>query len=198
LILEDTNAVLHDVEVIEYGGASPLEKTVARKLSATLAGGARLAPDAVPADWEQLPLGDAQAESAKVGWLTPAANRVPASAEVPLPFLDSGGVYPTGLYAHSPSRYMFKLGGQWQRLRGAAGLHTAFQNHAYGVVFVIKADGREVFRSGAVQDATHAQYDVDVTGVKTLELIVEQAQAGNGGDWGLWLEPTLFRKTSPK
>ena len=113
--------------------------------------------------------------------------------EIKSPWLDSGKLYATGLYAHSPSRYVFDLGGKWKMLRGEAGLHTAHQPHG-SVVFVIKADGREVFRSAVIHGTTKANYAVDATGVKRLELIVDKAGAGNGGNWGLWLDPTLFRE----
>ena len=76
---------------------------------------------------------------------------------------------------------------------GEAGLHTAMQPHAFGVVFVIKTDGREVFRSLAIRGPTKHSYTVDVTGGKTLELIVENASDRNGGNWGLWLDPVLSR-----
>ena len=31
----------------------------------------------------------------------------------------------------------------------------------------------------------------------SLELLVDKADKGNGGNWGLWLEPTLFREPRP-
>ena len=78
-------------------------------------------------------------------------------------------------------------------MRGEAGLHTAMQPYAYGVVFIIKTDGREVYRSLAIRGPTKPSYAVDLTGVKTLELIVEKASDRNGGNWGLWLDPVLSR-----
>jgi len=75
-------------------------------------------------------------------------------------------------------------------------LHTTFQRYAFGIIFVIKNDGKEVFRSSILRGTGHVRYDVDVTGVKTLELLVEKAFERNGGNWGLWLEPTLFRESS--
>jgi hypothetical protein len=128
-----------------------------------------------------------------VGWLEPQANRIPLNSQIASPLLDSDSIYATGLYAHPPSRYVFQLGGKWRRLRGTAGLLTAFQSYAPGVVFVLRADGREIFRSGAIRGSQHADYDVKIAGAQTLELIVEQAQEGNGGDWALWLEPQLSR-----
>ena len=140
-----------------------------------------------------LPLGDARAETAEVGWLKPTANRIPSNDQIASPLLDAGTIHATGLFAHAPSRYVYNLGGKWKTLRGEAGLHTAFQPYAYGVFFVIKADGQEVFRSDAIRGSKQVHYEVNLAGVRTLELIVEKAQDQNGGNWALWLDPTLSR-----
>jgi len=106
--------------------------------------------------------------------------------------LDSGEIHATGLYAHAPSRYVYDLGGKWKTLRGEAGLHAAQQPYG-SVVFVIKADGKELFRSPIIRKSAKASYEVDMKGVKTLELVVEDGGNGNGNDWGLWLDPSLSR-----
>lgn len=67
------------------------------------------------------------------------------------------------------------------------------QPYAYGVVFVIKTDGKEAYRSADIRGPQKAEYDLDVTGVQTLELIVDKASARNGGNWALWLDPQLSR-----
>ena len=108
--------------------------------------------------------------------------------------LDSGKIFATGLYAHSPSRYVFNLGGKWKMLRGEAGLHTAHQPYAVGVVFVIKTDGKEAFRSPIIRGSAKASYEINLARVKKLELIVEQAGNQNGNNWALWLDPMLFRE----
>jgi hypothetical protein len=177
---------------IEAGKASELTKTIARKLAATLEDKPALAPANVPPEITQFPLGDARAKTVTVGWLKPTANRVPASEEIELPLLDAGKFYATGLYAHAPARHVFDLDRKWKTLRGEGGLHT-LQQFAGSVVFVIKADGKEVFRSTTIRKSAKASYDVDVTEVKTLEFIVEDGGNGNGNDWGLWLDPTLSR-----
>jgi hypothetical protein len=193
VIEQDVTAARSELVKIENSNATELEKTVARKLEAILENKPKPTPADVPPGVVSLPLGDARPELAEVGWLTPAANRIPLNGQVESPLLDSGKIYATGLFAHAPSRYVYHLGGKWKTLRGEAGLHTAFQGYAYGVVFVIKTDGKEVFRSAAINRSTHPSYNLDLTGVKTLELIVEKATDQNGGNWGLWLDPTLSR-----
>lgn len=194
VIQEDAGASSLELARIEQGNATEQEKAVARELVATLQNNPKPTPAEVPATIVELPLGDARPESAEVGWLKPMANRIPLNGEIASPLLDSGKIYATGLFAHAPSKYVYNLNGQWQTLRGEAGLHTAWQGHAYGVIFIIKADGQEVFRSDIIHGTEHPRYEVDVTGVKMIELSVEKATAENGGNWGLWLAPTLYRK----
>jgi hypothetical protein len=187
------DAARKDLASLEQGSATELEKTVAQKLVASLENKPKPAPVDAPPEVVKMPLGDARPESAEVGWLEPAANRIPLNAEIPSPLLDSGKIYATGLFAHAPSRYVFDLGGKWKTLRGNAGLHTAFQPYAFGVVFIIKTDGKPAFRTSVIRGPKHEHYEVNLTGVKTLELQVEKANDQNGGNWALWLDPTLYR-----
>ena len=127
-----------------------------------------------------------------MGWLKPGLNRVPANVDGIPPYLDSGELYATGLYGHAPARYVFDLEGKWKELSGAAGLHTLHQ--AYGsVVFIVKADGQEVYRSAVIKGAKQAVYKIPVTKVKQIELIVDPGEDGKNNDWGLWLDPVLKR-----
>lgn len=190
---EDAAAVRKELRRIEHSQAPALTKTIARKLAATLEKPDQPVPAEAAPKVKTLPLGDARAETAEVGWLKPTANRIPSNDQIDSPLLDAGTIHATGLFAHAPSRYVYNLGGKWKTLRGEAGLHTAFQPYAYGVIFVIKADGQEVFRSDAIRGSKQVHYEVNLAGVRTLELIVEKAQDQNGGNWALWLDPTLSR-----
>jgi hypothetical protein len=193
LILQDTNAAEGEQLKIEESQDTRFEKNVARNLIGTLNNSPKPSPAEVAPEIGRFPLGDARPELAKVGWLQPSANRIPLNAEIPSPLLDSGKIYATGLFAHSPSRYVYNLGGKWKTMRGWAGLHTSFQPYAYGIVFVIKTDGKEVLRTPEIRGTNQVSYDISLKGVKTLELSVEQAESRNGGNWGLWLDPMLGR-----
>jgi hypothetical protein len=181
------------LQKLEQSNSSELSKAIAGKLVATLKSYPKSKPADLPPQVTRLSLGDAQPETAEVGWLKPAQNRVPTNENVPSPLLDSGNIYATGLYAHSPSRYVFDLGDKWKTLRGQAGIHSLHQAYAAGVVFVIKTDGKEAFRSPVIRGSSKAAYEVDLSGAKSLELIVEKATDRNGNNWALWLDPTLFR-----
>ena len=109
----------------------------------------------------------------------------------PNPLLVSGGeLFERGIYAHAPAIHRYDLEGDWKSLTGKCGLPT---QRGGSVVFVIKTDGREVFRSPKVEPGTTHSFAIDLTNVKSLELTTENAGDGNQLDWGLWLEPTLTR-----
>jgi hypothetical protein len=192
VIRDDLGAAQTSVQEIETSKAPELAKTIARKLAATLNRESKLSPVDASPEITELALGDAKPKEAEVGWLKPASNRIPSNSQVTSPFLDAGELHATGLYAHAPSRYVFNLGGKWKELSGEAGLHTLQQPYG-SVIFIIKADGRELFRSATIRGAKKAAYKVKLEGVQKLELLVDPAGNGNGNDWGLWLDPMLRR-----
>jgi len=96
----------------------------------------------------------------------------------------------SGFYAHAPSSYVFNLGNHWKTFKSSYGLQDG---HEGSVVFVVRGDDKELFRSTLISDRRLRQLEVDVTGVQRLELIVEDGGNGIGHDWGVWIEPVLER-----
>ncbi|MBN1917708.1 MAG: NPCBM/NEW2 domain-containing protein [Verrucomicrobia bacterium] len=133
----------------------------------------------------QVPLSTVQWESATVGWEEPARDGLPGGAP-----LESGAQFhETGLYAHAPSSYVFDLGGNWKRFTSGYGLLNICKG---SVIFVVKCDGEERFRSELVEDWVEGWVDVDLTGVKKLELIVEE-EFDAWADCALWFSPIVTR-----
>lgn len=145
-------------------------------------------PSAVEAEGNRQSLADLKPTVSKVGWGRPTMNRTPD----PSVLIQAGGkLFPRGIYAHAPARHQWDLGGKWTKLEGKAGLAGT---HGRGTCsFAILADGKEVWKSGKLTGATLKSYSVDLTGVRTLELKVEDAGDGTGSDWGFWLDPWLSR-----
>lgn len=140
-----------------------------------------------PAATECVMLAACRPAEARVGWLRPAYDHIPRREAV---IESAGRFYESGIYAHAPALHRYDLAGKWVRLRGACGLPT---QSGGSVVFVIRADGKEVFRSPRLEPGRTADYDVDLAGATTLELATEDGGDGNGADWGLWLGPELVR-----
>lgn len=101
-----------------------------------------------------------------------------------------GEFFPSGLYAHAPALHEVATAGDWRRLRVGYGLQDG---HDGSVVFVIRGDGRELFRSAVVGDHRPRWTTVDVSGVDVLRLETEDAGDGRTRDWGVWLTPVLKR-----
>ena len=156
------------------------------------------APQAIrdlPADRKSVAVSSLQFRTATVGWGQPLRDQV--LIEPPRDcFLRVGGrFHPSGLFAHAPSRYELDLDRGWKRFRSSYGLQDG---HAGSVVFVIRADGRELFRSRLINDHTLRSVAVDVKGVERLTLSVEDGGDGARNDWAVWIEPRLERNTDSR
>ncbi|MBL8817040.1 MAG: NPCBM/NEW2 domain-containing protein [Planctomyces sp.] len=132
-------------------------------------------------------------ETEHVGWASVLRDQSLIEAgQSPLLEVD-GNFYESGLWAHAPSVYSLRLKGAWKQFRSGYGLRLTGQG---SVVFVVKGDGKELFRSERVDTSkmqTVRSVDVDVEGVDLLELIVEDGGDGAFRDWSVWLAPELRR-----
>jgi len=165
----------------------PAARYAAAVLGGRASGRETIEPAAAPPATVSLRLAACRPTDAKVGWLRPAYDHLPRPEAV----IESGGrFYDSGIYAHAPALHRYDLAGRWKRLRGGCGLPT---QPGGSVVFVIRADGRELFRSPKLVPGVTATYDVDLSGVAALELVTEDAGDGKGADWGVWLAPELSR-----
>lgn len=139
-------------------------------------------------------LSDAKWESASVGWGQPARNHYWFDQQIRNHiFLQIGGhIHSKGLYAHSASRYVFDLAGRWKQLAVKIGLHD--HAHTQGsAVFRVLGDGHELYRSQVLHANSHEKPVIDVTGVRTLELLCEGAEGHNHNSWAIWAEPKISR-----
>ncbi len=137
-------------------------------------------------DVREVLLSSVKWESATVGWDKPACDHVPDN----MPLESGEQFHETGLYAHANSSYVYDLDGKWKQFISGYGL----QNHAEGsVVFAVKCDGEEKFRSELMKDWVEGRVEIDLAGVDKLELIVEDGGNGKWADCGLWFSPKLTR-----
>jgi len=138
-------------------------------------------------DAKQIDLSDTKATAANVGWLRPTYNRVPNDDLI----LEAGGeIFATGIYAHAPAAHTYTVSKKWKKLSGKCGIASGSRG---SVVFVIKTDGEEKWRSPVTKAGTLHSYSIDVSGADLVQFIVEDAGDGTGSDWGLWLAPTLTK-----
>jgi hypothetical protein len=134
----------------------------------------------IPADQKNAWLAEIKWKSAKVGWEEPKYS-----------FFASGDkLHVRSIYGHAPSEYTYNLDGKWKDLVATCGLGRGSKG---SVVFVVKSDDKELFRSDLVNDARERPVNVDLSGVKNLELVVENGGDGVNGDWGIWFDPAISR-----
>ncbi len=146
--------------------------------------------DAIDSTVAEVNLADVQYASASVGWGSPLRNQVLPEAGSPCLIRVGGEFFESGLYAHAPARYRFRINGKWLVFASQFGLQDGKNG---SVEFVVKGDGNELFRSPKVNDRQVRKVEVNIAGVEELELLVEDAGDGNSSDWGVWIAPTLRR-----
>ena len=164
-----------------------LEDGRVKEIATRLIGPNARRPAPAEIEIDQVPLSDTTPSLEKVGWMRPTYNRLPNRERL----LESGGqIFATGIYAHAPAEHHYQLGGKWKRLSGQCGIAA---NSRGSVIFVIRVDGEEKWRSRKVQAGRLLSYEIDLEGAEEVQLSVEDAGDGSGSDWGLWLEPVLSR-----
>ncbi|MEV4756945.1 NPCBM/NEW2 domain-containing protein [Micromonospora sp. NPDC049559] len=132
----------------------------------------------VPPDGE-VPLSHHTWISATSGWMSPTVDQSVGGGS---PISLVGQVYPTGLGVASPSTVRYYVGDRCTRLTATVGLDDAVRNvgpEGATSTFQVVADGRVLFDSGVVTRDDPRQVDVDLGGVRVLDLVV-----GDGGDGG--------------
>ena len=187
--LEAAKAELRNLETTAKSGtanSANLLIEVARNLTGSLQ--FKAGPSPAKADGTACWLSDATWKEARVGWLRPEVNKLPNDS---VALFVGDQLFARGLYAHAPSHHVYELGGKWHTLTGSAGLAAG---HGGSVVFVIRGDGKELWRSKKINDASVPNFDINVRGVQELTLEVENAGDGNNSDWGVWCDLKLTRQ----
>ena len=144
----------------------------------------------IPAEVTAAKVADLKMETMTVGWGNPLRNQVLLEGEGNILLEVDGNLFESGLYAHAPSRHALRLNRGWKTLTTKYGLQDG---HDGSVVFVVKGDGKELFRSKTIRDHKVLEQPINIADIDLLELIVENAGDGASGDWGVWLDPELQR-----
>lgn len=139
---------------------------------------------------KQLSLSDAKWESASVGWGVVARNYYSRESRRYFFLSLKNKVYAKGIYAHSPSLYRFNLNGKWSSFSATIGLRDGAdkQGSAY---FTVIGDGKVLYRSKALRANQVEHLDVDIEGVRILELKTEETEGHNRNSWAIWVEPIV-------
>lgn len=150
--------------------------------------------DPAEAKGNELFLSDLKWISAVVGWGEPTRNQYFYNRFVRNAlFLETGGTFfEKGLYAHAPSQYGFLLGGKYKKFNAIVGLQAGAGNEG-SAIFIVKGDGREIFRSKLLKGSKRAEINLEIENIDHLELIVESGKEGNALCWSIWGAPKITR-----
>jgi alpha-galactosidase len=138
---------------------------------------AALAPQIISA--ETVWLDDLNLSVAGQGWGEPQKNK--SVGEHPLTI--GGKVFERGFGTHAESVLRVNLGGGAQKFSASVGVDDEVNgNPASSVEFFVIGDGKTLWNSGVMRAGNAAKgCDVDLSGVKELELKV--GDAGDGSEW---------------
>lgn len=139
-------------------------------------------------------LSDVAWREAQVGWGEPARNHAwfDERSHPGVLVIVHGRMFTKGLWAHAPSRYAFALDGRWQTFTATVGLREGAQPDA-SAVFIIRGDGRELFRSEKLRVDSSQKVNLSVRDIRELELITESGGANNHFSWAMWADPRVQR-----
>ncbi|MFI6677801.1 NPCBM/NEW2 domain-containing protein [Kribbella sp. NPDC050470] len=128
--------------------------------------------------------------SATSGWMSPTIDESVGGGN---PIKLVGTTYATGIGVASPSTVRYYLGKACTRLTGVVGIDDAVRNvgpEGGTATFQVIGDGKVLYDSGVVDRDNPKSIDVDLTGVRVLDLFVSDAGDGGYNDRADWADPT--------
>lgn len=102
-----------------------------------------------------------------------------------------GVVYPKGIGVHADSKISIATEAKCTVFKALVGVDDAKLNKGLhgSVVFIVKGDGRELLRTPVLSaDSAALPLNVDITGVRNVELIADKNGDDAGDDWGDWAD----------
>jgi len=132
---------------------------------------------------ETILLGSLDVSLATQGWASPVANQSINKT----PLLIAGQKFASGLGTHAVSLLYLDLQGGTRRFTASVGVDDEAKADAGSVEFHVYGDGKLLWKSKVLRSRQVAeQLDVNLTGVKTLLLLVGDAGDNIGSDLADW------------
>lgn len=101
--------------------------------------------------------------------------------------------YRQGIGSHANSTLVFDINKKFKQFSTDFGVDTEASTLA-SVTFKIKGDDKELFASDKMGRFDFPQHaEVDISGVKRLELVITDAEDGANSDHADWLNPILYK-----
>ena len=116
----------------------------------------------------------------------------------------AGVEYERGVGTHPPGHFLIDLAGRGKRFKAVVGIDDERKTSG-SAEFIVKGDGKILWSSGILRGGqTPKHVDVDIKGIRLMDLVVTVAGDGYGNDHTDWadarilmLDDTLPRATTP-
>lgn len=100
--------------------------------------------------------------------------------------------YKYGIGTHAPSREVFDINGNFRTLSTDMGVDTNGGPQG-SVIFSVYGDGKQLYQSELIKRFEFPRHaEIDIRGVKTLELSISDGGNGNFDDHADWLNTFLI------
>jgi hypothetical protein len=104
----------------------------------------------------------------------------------------NGTTYAKGLGVHATSSLTYNLGGSYSSFQSFIGIDDEVRGSNGSVVFRVLADGEQIFKSATLTGASAPELvDLNVAGVQSLQLIVDNADGSIDYDHANWADAKL-------
>jgi hypothetical protein len=110
------------------------------------------------------------------------------------PLAMGGRKFDHGIGVHARTELVYEIAGVYETFAAVIGIDDAVRPRG-AVVFVVQADGKEVFTSGPLTGADRPrEMTVPVAGARTLTLLVDYGPGVDLADWADWAGARLIKK----
>ena len=139
-------------------------------------------------------ISDLDWESAESGWKTVNKDSaVNTTSKIKLNIDGTIKEFDKGLGAAQNSEIVYNLDGEYTYFTTYVGTDKNYDHNSTSVKFKIFADGKEVYTSDVMRKDSKADFvSLDVTGVKELKLVSDEAGNGGLGDFASWADTKVY------
>lgn len=98
-----------------------------------------------------------------------------------------------GIGAATNAEIVYKLDGKYTNFSTYLGTDKNYDDNRTTIIFKIFADGEEVYSSDVIRKDSEAEFvNLDVTGVKELKLVADDADKNGLGDFASWADTKVY------
>ncbi|VYT63202.1 DUF5011 domain-containing protein [Clostridium tertium] len=139
-------------------------------------------------------LSDLEWESAVSGWKNVNKDSaVNTSNKIKLNVNGEVKEFDKGIGVATNAEIVYKLDGNYTNLSTYVGTDKNYDDNRTTIIFKIYADGEEVYTSDVIRRDTEAELvNLDVTGVKELKLVANDADGNGLGDFASWGDTKVY------